>query len=44
MFMINEQRWNIAFVPPYHRLLEKSNGSFTVGATDIDTYTIYINN
>ena len=44
MFMINGQRWNIAFVPPYHRLLEKSDGSFTVGATDIDTHTIYINN
>ena len=42
--MINGQRWNIAFVPPYHRSLEKSDKTFTVGVTDIDTHTIYINN
>lgn len=42
MFIINNERWRIQFVPPDHPLLLQPNGYFTVGACDDDYKTIFI--
>lgn len=44
MFKINNLSWSISFVSPHSKLLQRSNGSYTVGMTDLNTHTIYISN
>ena len=42
MFQINNQWWHISFVPKYSKILQRSDGTYTVGVTDNDTKTVYI--
>lgn len=44
MFLINDVYWKLAFVDPNFPLLQRMNGSYTIGACDNLTRTIYINN
>lgn len=44
MLMINGLDWNIEFVEPFDKMLQKEDGSVTVGCTDSDTLTIYLSN
>ena len=43
MFLINNIYWKLAFVPADFPLLQRINGSYTIGACDNLTRTIYIN-
>lgn len=43
MFNINGIDWAIVKTSPNHHKLARSDGSFTVGACDNDTKTIYLN-
>lgn len=43
MFKINGIIWQIYLVDPYHPMLLKSNGTFSVGSCDSETQGIYIN-
>lgn len=42
MFSINNVEWYIKFVPPFTYDLQRSDGSFSIGMTDSNTNTIYI--
>lgn len=42
MFKINNTIWSLQFVKPNSEKLMRSDGSFTVGCTDANDYTIYI--
>lgn len=44
MFTINNEQWYIKFVPEYHPMLYRSDGSLSVGACDDNSKTIYLNN
>ena len=44
MFLINNIQWKLAFVDPMFPLLQRINGTYTIGACDNLTRTIYINN
>lgn len=41
-FILNGMEWTIVFVNPLNRKLERSDGSLTVGATEIPTRTVYL--
>ena len=43
MFLINNVYWKVAFVDPNFPLLQRMDGSYTIGACDNLTRTIYIN-
>ena len=43
-FTVNNQEWKLIFVKPNSRNLMRSNGSITIGMTDNNTKTVYINN
>ena len=43
-FTVNNQEWNLVFVKPNSRSLMRSDGSITIGMTDNNTKTVYINN
>ena len=40
---INGDKWEIHLVSPYHYQLQRSDGSYTLGACDNNLKTIYIN-
>ena len=42
MYQMNGKTWNIAFVEPHSNMLQRSDGSCTVGMCDRETQTIYI--
>lgn len=42
MFTINNEMWNLVKVSRYSDMLQRSDGSGTVGMTDRDTKTIYL--
>ena len=44
MFTINNGIWNLVKVSRYSDMLQRSDGSRTVGMTDRDTKTIYLAN
>ena len=44
MFNINNEEWYVKFVPDYHPMLYRSDGSLSIGACDDNDKTIYINN
>ncbi len=44
MFEINNIFWNVIYVNPNDDNLKRSDGSITLGVTDLDSKTIYINN
>lgn len=43
-FLVNNQEWELMFVKPSSRQLIRSDGSITIGMTDNNTKTVYINN
>ena len=43
MFLINNVYWKLAFVPANFPLLQRMNGTYTIGSCDNLTRTIYIN-
>ena len=43
-FAVNNQEWELVFVKPSSKHLMRSDGSITIGMTDNNTKTIYINN
>lgn len=44
MFIINGIEWDIVWVNPNSKNLMRSDGSITIGMTDNNTKTVYINN
>lgn len=44
MFIINGIEWDIVWVNPNSKNLMRSDGSITIGVTDNNTKTVYINN
>lgn len=42
MFLINEVKWQLKFIPHDSDLLTRSDGSRTIGMTDSLTHIIYI--
>lgn len=43
-FVLNNQEWKLQFVKPKNNNLIRSDGSITIGMTDNNTKTVYINN
>ena len=43
-FVVNNQEWELMFVKPSSSQLMRSDGSMTIGMTDNNTKTVYINN
>lgn len=43
-FTVNNQEWNLMFVKSNSKDLMRSDGSITIGMTDNNTRTVYINN
>lgn len=43
-FTVNNQEWQLLFVNPSNSNLKRSDGSITIGMTDNNTRTVYINN
>lgn len=43
MFNVNGKEWNIQFVNPFDDVLKRSDGSYTVGVTDNNLKTVFIN-
>lgn len=43
MFLINNVYWKLQFVPIDYPLLQRMDGTYTIGACDNLTRTIYIN-
>jgi hypothetical protein len=43
-FTVNNQEWELVFVNPSNNNLKRSDGSITIGMTDNNTKTVYINN
>ena len=43
-FVVNNQEWKLQFVKSNNHNLTRSDGSITIGMTDNNTKTVYINN
>lgn len=43
-FTINNQEWDLVFVKPNSKNLMRSDGSITIGMTDNNKKTVYVNN
>ena len=43
-FVVNNQEWQLKFVNPNNRNLMRSDGSITIGMTDNNKKTVFINN
>ena len=43
-FAVNNQEWQLLFVNPSNSNLKRSDGSITIGMTDNNTRTVYMNN
>ena len=43
-FTVNNQEWALVLVNPNSKELTRSNGTITLGMTDNNTRTVYINN
>ena len=43
-FTVNNHEWELVFVKPNNRNLMRSDNSITIGMTDNNTKTVYINN
>lgn len=44
MFVVNGIEWSLSLIEPYSDNLKRSDNTFTLGVTDNNTKTIYINN
>jgi hypothetical protein len=42
-FTVNNQEWNLVFVKPNSRNLMRSDGSITLGITDNNVKTVFVN-
>ena len=43
-FIVNNQEWDLVFVKPNSKNLMRSDGSITIGMTDNNKKTVYVNN
>lgn len=43
MFVINDVKWYLKFVPEYHPMLYRDDFSLSIGSCDNEEKTIYIN-
>lgn len=43
MFKINDEVWRVLLVSPNHPQLQRSDGSYSIGACNNDTGCIYVN-
>lgn len=43
-FTVNNQEWDLVFVKPNSKNLMRSDGSITIGMTDNNKKTVYVNN
>lgn len=43
-FTVSNQKWNLVFVNPNNNNLKRSDGSITIGMTDNNEKTVYVNN
>ena len=43
-FVVNGIEWNLSLVGPFSDNLKRSDNAFTLGVTDNNTKTVYINN
>lgn len=43
-FTVDNQEWNLVFVNPNNNNLKRSDGSITIGMTDNNKKTVYVNN
>lgn len=43
MFVINGVEWYLNFVQPFHPKLQRTDGTFAIGACDNTNHTIYLN-
>lgn len=43
-FTVNNQEWDLVFVKPNNNNLKRSDGSITIGMTDNNEKTVYVNN
>ena len=44
MFQVNNVEWNLDLVEPYSRMLGRSDNTITLGVTDNNDRTVYMNN
>lgn len=44
MFKVNNSEWNLRFVEPYNDMLQRSDGTYTLGVTDNNLKTIFLSN
>lgn len=44
MFVVNGIEWNLSLVEPYSDMLRRSDNTITLGVTDNNEKTVYINN
>lgn len=44
MFKVNNLEWNISLVEPHSPMLRRSDGTITLGVTDNNDRTVYMNN
>ena len=43
-FIVNNHKWDLVFVNPNSKYLKRSDGTITIGMTDNNNKTVYINN
>ena len=43
-FIVNNQEWKLLFVKPNSKELMRSDGSITLGMTDNNVKTVFVNN
>ena len=43
-FVVNGIEWNLSLVEPYNDMLRRSDNSITLGATDNNLKTVFLNN
>lgn len=44
MFQVNGLNWRISLVEPHSHMLKRSDGTITLGVTDNNDRTVYMNN
>lgn len=44
MFKVNNSEWYLRFVEPYNDMLQRSDGTYTLGVTDNNLKTIFLSN
>lgn len=44
MFIVNGIEWNLSLAEPYSNMLRRSDGTITLGVTDNNLKTVFLNN